>query len=392
MREVAIIGVGMTQWGKHPSKTYIDLGVDATTKALNDAGIMWKDVQTLYSGIYTWGSLLGNVSGQGLANVMGETGIPITNIYNMCASGMSVLRSAYHAVASGECDIAMAIGMDKSPGGFFVYPGFEDERDVDFNRWKMVGLVNPAYWALECRERMEKYGTTERHLALAKVAVSKHGALNPTARYRKIFTEEEVLNSPMVVDPLRLYMICATGDGAAAAVLCSMDKAKKYTQTPIIIGASTLASSLYGDSTLRLSTLSSPAKPTAPYLSESAESARMAYEQAGIGPKDIDVLEIPDNSSWHYLTYLEILKFCLPGEADAIVETETSKVGHTIVCPSGGASSLGEAVSSQGLAMVCELVWQLRDQAGARQVKGAKVGMAQTYGMYGNSGAAILKK
>lgn len=391
MREVAIIGVGMTQWGKHRGRSYVELGAEATVKALRDAGLNWRDVQTVSSGIYTWGSLLGNVSGQGLGNFLGETGIPITNIYNMCATAMSVFRSAYLSVASGEVDIALAVGMDKSPEGFFVYPGFEDKRDVDFVRWKMTGLVNPGYWALECRQRMEQYGTTEKHLALAKVAVSKHGVLNPNARYRKVFTVDEVLNSPMVVDPLRLYMICATGDGAAAAILCSMDKARKLTQKPVTVAAATLASSLYGDGTLRLSTLSSPAVPTAPPLSESAESARMAYERAGIGPKDIDILELPDNSSWHYLTYLEIMKFCGAGEADRVAESGVSRVGRTTVCPSGGASSLGEAVSSQGLAMICELVWQLRGEAGERQVKGSRVGMAQTYGMYGNSGAAIIK-
>jgi acetyl-CoA acetyltransferase len=391
MREVAIIGVGLTPWGKFPERSYLDLGVEATTKALDDAGIKWSEVQTMATAIYLWGSLLGTVAGQGLANVMGETGIPITNIYNMCATATSAFRSAYQSVASGECDITLAVGLDKSPKGFYVYPGFEDKEDIDFIRWKMTGLVNPGYWALECRQRMDKYGTTERHLALAKVAVSKHGALNPMARYRKVFTEEEVLNSPMVADPLRLYMICATSDGAAAVVLCSLEKASQYTNKPIVIEAATIASSLYGDGTLRLPTISTPTKGTAPYLSESAESSRMAYEKAGIGPEDIDVLELPDNSSWHYLSYLEILKLCPPGEADRIVETGVSKVGKTVVCSSGGCSSLGESQSAQGLAMICELVWQLRGQAGARQVKNAKVGMAQTYGMYGNSGAVILK-
>ena len=239
---------------------------------------------------------------------------------------------------------------------------------------------------------MEKYGTTERHLARVKVACSKHGALNPNALYRKEFTEEEVLNSPMVCAPLRLYMICATRDGAAAVVLCSKDKAKKYNAKPVTIAGIGLGSSLYGDPTLRLGLLSSPTEGTAPLLSESYMSARMAFEQAGIGPEDVDFVEVPDNSSWHYLQYLETMGFCGPGEADQLLdEGETIIGGKLPVCPSGGASSFGEAIAAQGLLQIYDLVEQLRGQAGPRQVEGAKVGMAQTYGQLGNSASAILK-
>ena len=391
MREVAIIGVGMHPWGKFPDKNYIDLGVEATSIALKDAGIQWKDIQAVAAGIYVWGGNSGNVSGQMLAGVMGETGIPITNIYNMCATATSVFRSAHQMVASGEHDIVLAVGLDASPAGFYGNVGFPDPEDPDYIRWKMVGCVNPGYWALECRRRMERYGTTEDHLAKVKIALSKHGALNPLARYRKVYTKEEVLHSPMLADPLRVFMICATSDGSAAAILCSKEKAKEYTNKPVIVAAATMGSSYYGDGTLRIPLESTEAKPTAPRLSESVSSSRQAYEKAGIGPRDIDVLEIPDDSSWHFLEYLELLDFCKPGEADRVAETEVAKVGKTVVCPSGGASSLGEAVAAQGLAMICEATWQLRGQAGKRQVKNAKVAMCQTYGMMGNSGCAILK-
>ena len=392
MREVAIIGVGMHPWGKFPDKTFVDMGVEAVSKALDDANIQWTDIQSMVSGLWAWGGGNGYVSGQSLAAVMGETGIPITNVFNMCATATSVLRSAYHVVASGERDICLAVGLDKSPKGFFTSLGRPDTTDTDFLRWKMLGLTNPGYWAIECRKRMEKYGTTERHLAKAKVACSKHAALNPDALYRKIFTEEEILASPMVCDPLRLYMICATRDGAAAAVLCSADKVRKYTSKPVNIAGVGLGSSVYGDPTIRLGWLSTVSEGGAPLLSESAMSAKMAFEQAGIGPEDIDFVELPDNSSWHYLQYLETIGFCKPGEAERMLEDGETLLGAKLpVCPSGGASSSGEAVTAQGLAQICELVWQLRGQAGERQVKGAKVGMAQTYGMLGNSAAAILK-
>ena len=393
MREVAIIGVGVHPWGKFPEKSFLDITVPAVRGALKDAGMKWSDIQAIVSGLHVFAGNSGFNPGQSLAAIMGETGVPILNVWNMCATATSAFRSAYDIVASGDKDICLAVGSDMSPKGFLPSLGKEDPRESEYLRWRMMGLTNPGYWAMECRSRMQKYGTTERHLAMAKVAASKHGALNPNALYRKVYTEEEVLNSAMVCDPLRLFNICATRDGAAAAILCSVKKARQYAAQPLIVAGVGLGSSLYGDPTLRLGYLSCPTNGTAPLLSESYQSARMAYAMAGIGPKDVDFVELPDNSSWHYLQYLETLGFCGPGEADRLVEKgETLLGGKLPVCPSGGASSFGEAVASQGLLQIYELVMQLRGHAGDRQVKHAKVGMSQTYGMLGNSAAAILKR
>lgn len=201
-----------------------------------------------------------------------------------------------------------------------------------------------------------------------------------------------MLASPTVCDPLHLYEICATRAGAAAAVLCRADKAKKYNGKPIIVAGVGLGSSLYGDPTMRLGLLSAPAGEMAPLLSESYMSARMAYELAGIGPEDIDFVEVPDNSSWHYLQYLETMDFCGPGEADRLLDEGQTLIGGKLpVCPSGGASSFGGALSAQGLLQICGIVEQLRGRAGPRQVEGAKVGMGQTYGQLGNSASIILK-
>ena len=393
MREVAVIGIGMHPWGKFPDKTFLDLGVEATMNALADANMEWQDIQAMVSGEWVWGGSTGFISGQSLAARLGETGIPITNIWNMCATATNVFRTAYHIVASGERDICLAVGLDVSPKGFFTTIGGGDTLDVDMVRWKMMGITNPGYWAIECRRRMEQYGTTERHLAKAKVACSKHGALNPYATYRKVFTEEEVLSSPIVCDPLRLFEICATRDGAAAAILCSTEKAKQFQAKPVTVAGVGLGSSKYGDVTMRLGLVCAPATAEAPLLSESAMSAQMAYELAGIGPEDLDFIELPDNSSWHYLQYIETLGLCGPGEADRLLDDGETMIGGKIpVCPSGGAAAFGEAVAAQGLAQICELVWQLRDDCGERQVQNAKVGMSQTYGMLGNSAATILKK
>ena len=391
MTDVAVIGVGMHPWGKFPDKTFLDLGVHAIRESLKDAGLQWTDIPAVVSGMYVWGGTDGFNAGSAIAGRLGETGIPIVNIFNMCATATSAFRSAYHVVASGEQDICLALGVDVSPKGFFGLIGNEDEKDTDFIRWKMIGASNPAYWAMEARKRMVEHGTTEEIFAQAKVAASKHGVLNPHALYQREYTVEEVLSSPMVADPLRLLEICATRDGAAAAILCRADRAKEFTSKPIKVAGVGLGSSLYGDPTLRLGTVSSPAVGTAPLLSESWASARMAYEKAGVGPEDIDFVEVPDNSAWHYLQYIETLGFCEPGEADRMLMNGDTLIGGKLpVCPSGGASSFGEAVSAEGLLQIIELVIQLRGEAGARQVEGARIGMSQTYGQLGNSSSAIL--
>ncbi len=395
MREVAIIGVGMHPWGRFPNKTFVDMGVDAALEALRDADMQWTDIQGVAAGIWVWGSLSGLNPGPLVAQALGNTGIPIVNVFTQCATATDCMRTAYQMVASGERDVVMAIGLDKSPEGFLNFAANQirpDPNDTDTVRWKMVGLTNPAYWALECRKRMEQFGTTELDLARVKVACSKNGALNPRAYYRKVFTEEEVLNSPMLCDPLRLYMVCTVRDGAVAVILCSADKATRYASKPVIIAGTGHGSPLYGDSQIAPGLVSAPSPGRTPVISESWVAARMAFQHAGVGPEDIDFIELPDNSSWHYLHYPELLGFCEPGQMESLVRDGATAVnGRLPINPSGGLASFGEAVGATGLAQVCEVVWQLRGQAGARQVEGTKVGMAQTYGMLGNSAAAIMK-
>ena len=392
MREVSIIGVGLHPWGKFPENTFVDIGKVAIANALKDASIEWKEIETICSGIYIWGGNAGHISGQYLASVFGETGVPITNVYAACATGSSAIRSACLNIASGQVDTALAVGCDLSPVGMLGAKSDNPRQDRDVLRWRMVGMPNPTFWALECRKRMQKYGTTDEDLARVKVVLSQYGAQNPNARYKKVFTMEEVLNSKMVCDPLRLFEVCATSDGAAAVILCASDKAAKYTTKAVKIAATTLGSAIYGDPTIRISALSAPAKAEAPMLSESYSASQQAYKQSGIGPEDIDVLELPDNSSWHYLQYLETCGFCGEGEAEKMLKDgETAIGGKVAVCPSGGFTSFGEAIGAQAIWQVVEAALQLRGECGKRQVKNAKVAMAQTYGLMGNSGTTIMK-
>jgi acetyl-CoA acetyltransferase len=391
MRDIYIIGAGQHPWGKFTDKTFIDIGTVAVQNALKDATIEWKEIQAIMSGIYIYGGNAGHLSGQYLESVFGETGIPVVNVYNACATGSAAMRMAYNAIAAGEVDTALAVGVDVSPEGFLSAKSDNPKQDRDVLRWRMTGMPNPVYWAMECRKRMEKYGTTEEDLARVKVVLSQYGALNPNARYKKTYTLEAVLNSLMVCDPLRLFEICATSDGAAAVILTASDQLIKKADKPVKIAATTMGSAIYGDPTIRISALSAPAKAEAPLLSESYSASRQAYEKSGIGPEDVDVLELPDNSSWHYLQYLETCGFCGEGEAEKMLrDGETLIGGKVAVCPSGGFSSFGEAIGAQAIWQVVEASNQLRGRCGERQVPNAKVAMAQTYGLMGNSGTTIL--
>lgn len=394
MKEIAIMGVGLHPWGKFPEKPWTQMALEAAGEALQDAGVEWKDIQTVVAGSQLWGGRKGIYAGNYFAEVMGENGVPIINVNNACATAGAVMNVACMMIAAGACDIVLAAGADKSPRGFFPsLPAYHDEPvpSIDILRWNM-GFPNPIYWALECRKRMERYGVTDVHLAKVKSVISKHGALNPKARYRREFTVEEVLNSAMVADPLRVYEICATSDGAGAVVLCSMDVARKRGIKPITVAAVSLGSPQYGDPTARIPSLSIPAKAKAPIISESVVAAMSAYEKAGMGPEDIDLVELPDNSSWHYLQYLESMGFCKEGESHHLLDAGATVLGGKLpVCPSGGFSSFGEATTVQGFVQVYEIVYQLRGQAKNRQVEGAKAGIAEVYGAAGNNAAVILK-
>lgn len=398
-REVAIVGIGVHPWGAFPQKSLPEMAVVAISKALQDANMGWREVETVASGAYMWIAATGGIpamlSGTSIAFLMGETGIPIVNVVNACATGQSVLREAYLAVASGEYDVALAVATDKSAGGFFRPQSTDGKFDLDYMRYVMTGETNPAYWAMECRRRMHDVGTTEEDLAQIKVITSKAGALNPNARYKKAFSMEEVLKSPMVCDPLRLYEICATSDGAAAVIVTSLDKAEKYTRKPVVIDAISVGTTSFGEPSIRLTFLSAFPRPGVPPLSESRNAIAAVYKRAHKRPEDIDLIELPDNSSWHYLAYLDCILQLEHGGAEKLLRRgDTDPVtGRIPVCPSGGLGASGEAVVAQGLIQVVEVVTQLRGEAGARQVKkDLKTGLAQTYGYAGNNAACILSK
>jgi len=291
-------------------KVFADFAAVAVDNALKDADIEWQKIQSIMAGIFIYGGNAGHLSGQYLESIFGETGVPVVNVYNACATGSAAVRMAFNSVAAGETDTALAFGADVSPKGFLTAKSDNAVQDRDVIRWKMGGMPNPIYWALECTKRFEKYGTTEEDLARVKVLMSEFGSKNPDARFKKAYTLDEVLKSPMVCYPLRLYEICPVSTGAAAVIVTADKELIAKADKPVKINATTMGSAMYGDPTIRISAVSCPAVAEAPMLSESYSASQQCYQKAGIGPEDVDVLELPDNSSWHYLVYLETCKFC----------------------------------------------------------------------------------
>ena len=394
VREVAIIGIGMHPWGKFPDKDVVDMCVESTLASMQESKINWREVEAIASGCWAWAGTGGPglTIGNRMLERLGETGVPVVNVYNACATPIATLGTAYNFIATGQADIVLAVGADKSPGGFFTST-YEYPRDPYYLRMRMVGATNTTYWALWARRRMQEVGTTAWHYAKVKEKNSHNGVLNPMARYRRVYSVDEVLNSPMVSDPLTLYEVCATSDGAAAVMLCSMDKAIKYTSKPVKLSAAVVATSRFGDPTMVIPYLSRQTKQTLPVHSEVRNAAQRAYKIAGVNPADVDVIELHDACTYHELAYLEALLDLHEGEADRMLERgELDINGKLPVSPSGGSSSFGEAVAAQGLFQVCELVWQLRGEAGKRQVKDAKIGLSQTYGAWGNCSVCIVEK
>ena len=392
MREVAVLGVGMHPWGKFKDISITDLSRAAVVAALKDADIAWPEIEAVsaassrFSGGKGWG-----LNGNDVVEDMGSTGIPVYNLSAGCAAGGNAFNIGYTLVASGLYDKVLVFGAEKMPKGMIQTAAVEEETDPEYLRQISVGMPGPAFWGMLCTQRMDEYGTTEEQLARIAVKAHENAVHNEYARFRQKFTLEDVLNSRMVSYPLRLYEICPVSDGAAAVVLCSAEEARKHTTDPVWVAASTVATYRYDDGIPR--GLASVVPPGRTHHSEAALAVSKAFDDAGVAPKDVSLVELQDNTVYYELAFPEEWGLCEPGEAESLLEKgETTPVGSMPINPSGGFLSFGEATTAMGVFQVCELAWQLRGEAGARQVPNAKVGLAQTLGLGGNGTATILKR
>ncbi|WP_156721405.1 lipid-transfer protein [Streptomyces apocyni] len=390
--DVAVLGAGMHPWGKW-GRSFVAYGVLAARAALADAGVEWRDVQAVVGADTVRGGYPGYVAGATFAKALGWQGARVTSVYAACASGAQAVNAARTQILSGLADVVLVVGADAAPKGFFRPAGGDRPDDPDWLRYRVLGATNPAYFGLYARRRMALYGDTLNDFAQVKVKNSAWGALNPNARYQKRVSADEVAASAVVADPLRLLDICATSDGAAALVLSSMDFARRHgVPEPVRVRAVSTVTPRFPQTVLDLPDIAtdSAAAVRPPPETFRASIARAAYEEAGIGPEDLSLAEVYDLSTALELQWYEELGLCAEGEgAKLLREGATSAGGRVPVNASGGLASFGEAVPAQAIAQVCELTWQLRGDAGQRQIPGARVGITANQGLFGHGSSVI---
>lgn len=396
MSDVRILGVGMHPWGKW-GRNFVEYGVVAARAALADARLDVGDVQYLAAGNTMRNGYPGYVAGSTFAQALGWSGLPVSSSYAACASGAVALEAARARIQAGKADVALVIGADTAPKGFFgPLPG-ERPEDPDWLRFHLLGATNPTYFALYARRRMERYGATTKDFAAVKVKNSRHGLANPNARYRKAFTEDEIAESPVVADPLRLVDICATSDGGAALVLASEEFAARHEgrDRHVRVAAVSTVTPTYPNTELDLPDIATDSGVGAPPPVRSFRDAiaAAAYEEAGVGPDDLSCAEVYDLSTALELDWYENIGLCEPGGAEALLHSGATTLGGRVpVNPSGGLACFGEAIPAQALAQVCELATQLRGEAGERQVDGARVGLAINQGLFGHGSCVIVAR
>ena len=393
--EIAILGAGMHPWGKFIGKSFVDLGVHAARAALSDADVDWDEIQFVSGANTVRNGYPGWVSASTFANALGFQGAQLASSYAACASGVTALSIARAQILSGICDVALVVGADQVPKGMFAPVPGDRPQDVDWLRFRLLGLSNPAYFGLFARRRMALFGDTEEDFAAVKVKNSIHGSKNPNARFTKTFTKEDVEASPIVADPLRLLEICTTSDGGAALVVSSLKYAKqKGITNPVKISGISTVGPTYPNAIIDMPYLSSDSWAVSgdPSHTFKNQIAQHAYDEAGITPSDLDFAEVYDLSSAYEMDWYEHIGLCETGKARELLHSGATSIGGRIpVNPSGGLGAFGEAIPAQAIAQVCELTWQLRGEAGERQVDKATVGMSINYGMFGHGSSVIAR-
>lgn len=373
MREVAIIGTGMTSFGELWGQSLRDLFVESALGAMETAGA--DTVDSIYVGNMSAGLFVGQEHlGPLMADHLGMRGVPATRIESACASGGMALRTAFFEVASGASDLVLATGVEKMNDGADVTGVLATAADQEEEVY--YGITFPGLYAMIARAHMAAHGTTEEDLSWVSVKAHRNGAKNPKAQFRRVMSLEDVMGSSMVAEPLRLLHCSPVTDGAAAVLLCPLDRAREFTDQPVKILASGAATS----------TLSLAQRPDPSYLDVVELSGKRAYEMARLGPDQIDFAEIHDCFAISEICCVESLGFMERGKGgEGAREGITDLGGRIPVNVSGGLKSKGHPVGATGVAQAVTIVEQLRGEAGELQVEGARVGMAQNMGGSGAS-------
>ncbi len=410
MDDVYIIGVGMLRFGKYPEKSIKQMTQEVVDIVLRDAGAEKQDIEAAWFSNSFWGIITGqhSIRGQVALTPLGIQGIPVMNVENACAGATSAVNGAYLGIRAGQYDVALALGVEKMydpENKQAMFEMFMSNADVEFIRAiiqafqederkkakeaaeKGAGVAEGGggarspfmdIYAMAARMHMEKYGTTQRQLAIIAAKNHFHASLNPLAQYQKDMSVEEVLADRLVAYPLTRSMCAPMGDGASAAILCSKRALERFPDArPVKILASVLTSGTLpegGEMDLIGKRLSAK-----------------AYEIAGVGPENIDVAEVHDATAFGELLQTEELGFCAEGEGGPFAESGATKLGGKLpINTSGGLECRGHPIGASGIAQLVELVTQLRGEAGPRQVEGAKIAMAENGGGFIGAGEAAM--
>jgi len=393
--DVWILGIHMTKFGKRPDADIIDLASEAALAAVADAQVTMKDI-----GILAYGNLVGQTQGQMLQKQIGQTGIPVYNVSNACATGATALRTAIMAIKAGETDMGLAVGVEKLAGAGLLGGGGQSKKDGNHyepkGRYGAVAPVDgrigtetmPGVFAQIGMEYGHKYGGTSFEL-FAKISEKNHAhsALNPLAAYTKKMTLDEIMNDVMIAYPNTRPMCSANCDGSAAAVVVSGAKLKTLgpdqQRRAVKVSASILTTDPWEEACQVL--------PNVNTLTRNA--AEQAYAQSGVSPEDLDLIELHDCFATAELVHYDNLMLCKPGEAAAFFESgATWRDGKSPVNVSGGLQSKGHPIAATGIANIWEVCHHLRGEAGDRQIPDAKVGLAHVIGLGSACGVHILER
>jgi acetyl-CoA acetyltransferase len=379
MNDVAIIGVGLHPFGRFDGKSAMEMGADAIHAALADAGVEWKDIQFGVGGSY-------EVSNpDAVTRLVGLTGIPFTNVFNACATAATATQVCADTIRLGKYDIGIAIGVDKHPRGAFT----DDPAKLALPAWYAENgqFVTTKFFGMKANRYLHDHGISPATLAKVAAKNFRNGSLNPNAFRRKPMSEEDILASPVLNYPLTQYMFCAPDEGAAAVVMCRGDVARRFTSKPVFLQAAEIRTRRYGAYEVHATFA-----PVDEDVSPTVYASRAAFEAAGVGPEDVDVIQLQDTDAGAEVIHMAEAGFCADGEQEQLLADGATEIaGPLPVNTDGGLIANGEPIGASGLRQVHELVRQLRGEAGDRQVGGTPhVGFAQVYGAPGTSSATIL--
>jgi acetyl-CoA acetyltransferase len=379
--DIAIIGVGIHPFGRYADRSALEMGAVAIGRALKDAGVHWSDVGSLYAGS------LEVANPEAVTGLAGMTGIPARATLSGCATGNTLLTLAAREVQLGEAEIAVGVGLDKHPRGAFG----AEPAVAGLPQWygDQGMFLTTHYFGTKIMRYMHDHNISEETLARVAAKNLANGAVADHAWRRKAISVETILGSPVVNAPLRQFMYCNPNEGAAAVVVCRADVAKNYTATPIYLRASALRSRREGAYELLRTSIELPIVP-----GTTAEAAKAAYEQAGIGPDDVDVAQLQDTDAGSEVIHMAETGLCKDGEQESLLHDGATEIGGRLpINTDGGLLANGEPVGASGLRQVYELVHQLRGTAGDRQVpNNPRVALAQLYGSPGTAAVAILTR